>query len=276
MNKPAFQNGHFYSPIVNIKEIKADESRIWPERPTIHGIDFNDKGHLDFIDFCHTIMPEFDYPYEPNPELKGWEFYFNNSQFSYLDPHVLFAMLRRRKPKRMIEIGSGFSSLLTADVNRNFLNNSLNFSCIEPYPREFLTKRIEGISEVIVDKVMNVPIDYFQELDKGDILFIDSSHVCKTGSDVNHIYFNIIPTLKKGVHIHIHDIFFPFDYKKEWVIDERRSWSEQYLLQAMLMYSNRFEVTFGCNYATFYFPDKIKSMLNGKFYGGSSFWIKTL
>jgi len=123
----------------------------------------------------------------------------------------------------MIEVGSGFSSLLIADVNTRFLNNSCKFQCIEPYPREFLVGGVAGVSELIVQKVQDIPPGYFETLDEGDILFIDSSHVCKTGSDVNFLYFEILPRLKPGVLIHIHDIFLPLEYPQEWVIDENRS-----------------------------------------------------
>jgi len=176
----------------------------------------------------------------------------------------------------MIEVGSGYSSLLTADVNRRFLNNELALTCIEPYPAPFLLEGVPGMSELIESQVQDVPLSTFERLQSGDILFIDSSHVSKTGSDVNTIYFDIIPRLKRGVLIHIHDIFLPADYPKEWVIDEKRCWNEQYLLRALLMFSHAFEVVFGCAYAAYQHADWVKKALGGELYGGGSLWIRKI
>ncbi len=176
-----------------------------------------------------------------------------------------------------IEVGCGYSSLLTANVNSEHLNNSVDFTCIEPYPRPFLQKPVPGLNKVIVKKVQQVDKSVFETLDKGDILFIDSSHVSKTGSDVNYLFFEILPILKKGVKIHIHDIFFPHDYPKEWVLDENRSWNEQYLLRALLMYSEAFKVLFGSSYAHDKYPEIVANSLgleDNRSLSGSSFWIE--
>jgi hypothetical protein len=117
----------------------------------------------------------------------------------------------------------------------------------------------------------------FSILERGDILFIDSSHVAKTGSDVNYLYFEVLPRLASGVHMHIHDIHMPHEYSREWVIDENRSWNEQYLVRALLMFSNGFRVTFGCNFAHSKFPELVRQALklpNGRSFGGGSLWIE--
>ena len=127
--------------------------------------------------------------------------------------------------------------------------------------------------------MQSVPLTEFDELDAGDILFIDSSHVSKTGSDVNFLYFQVLPRLKPGVHIHIHDIFFPHDYPPEWVIGERRSWNEHYIVHALLMYSSGFRVEFACNYAFNTFPQLVGEALrlpNERAFGGASLWITKL
>ena len=157
------------------------------------------------------------------------------------------------------------------------MNGSCNFQCIEPYPRDFLVAGVAGISELITQKVQDVPLNMFEKLQKGDILFIASSHVCKTGSDVNFLYFEILPRLKSGVMIHIHDIFLPFEYPVEWVLDENRSWNEQYLLRALLMYSDTFRVFFACNYAYMEFSGLVSKALDlpsGRGLGGGSFWLE--
>jgi hypothetical protein len=179
----------------------------------------------------------------------------------------------------MIEVGSGFSSLLTADVNARFLSGGMHFSCIEPFPREFLKSPIPGLSELIIEKVEDLPFSLFEELNEGDVLFIDSSHVSKTDSDVNYLYFEILPRLKPGVYVHIHDIFLPCEYPQDWAIEANRSWNEQYLLRALLMYSTQFEVVFGCKNAEVKYRPLIAEALGkpvNKVFGGGSFWIKKI
>lgn len=276
--KMAHEPGHFYSPVVNPSDLIPRQEEIWCENPVIQGIDFNQEYHQEVLtEFFPKYTSQYKYVEKEEETQSDTEYYTQNSQFSWLDSRTLFVLLNQWKPKRVIEVGSGFSSLLTAHVNHNHLNDSIEFSCIEPYPREFLKKKIPGLNKVIVEKVENVERSVFTELEAGDILFIDSSHVAKTGSDVNFLFFEILPILQKGVKIHIHDIFFPHEYLKEWVIDENRSWNEQYLLRALLMYSDTFKVLFGCSYAQHKFPDLVVKALNhekGHGFGGGSIWIE--
>ncbi len=280
----AFRNlyypiGHFYSPIVDVEELKAREATLWSPRLTVEGIDFQDEQHRQILETIHkTELVKYDYAehYE-GQEFELRHFYTRNSQFTWLDSRTLFAFLVHWKPRKIVEVGSGFSSLLMADVNQRFLNNECEITCIEPFPRVFLTSNLQGISSVIQKKVQDVPLEVFDQLEAGDILFIDSSHVSKTGSDVNHLFFEVLPRLKSGVRIHIHDIFLPMEYVREWVIDENRSWNEQYLLRALLMYSTAFKVLFGCNYAFLKFPELVQQAINhpkGYAFGGGSFWIE--
>jgi len=269
--------GHFYSPVVDPSEL--DPESLWPQSPPpILGIDFNDASHERILTEAFTrFISEYDYPehLEETPELA--DFYTRNSQFSWLDPRALFVLLRQWRPKRMIEVGSGFSTLLAADVKQRFLGNEMQLSCIEPYPRPFLRQDKLGIDWLIEEKVQEVPYEVFQELQAGDILFIDSSHVAKTGSDVNYLYLEVLPRLAPGVIIHIHDIFLPNEYPYEWVMSHNRSWNEQYLLRALLMYSSAFRVIFGCSYAFHRFPDQVREALaheKGHAFGGGSFWIE--
>lgn len=188
-------------------------------------------------------------------------------------------LMRAFRPRNIIEVGSGYSSLLMADVNQRFLDGSANIVCIEPYPREFLARGIPGLSKVLVQRVQDVPLDSFESLDENDILFIDSSHVGKTGSDVNYLFFEVLPRLRRGVVIHVHDIFLPADYQQDWAITENRSWNEQYLLRALLMYSNRFIPYFGCNYAWLQHRERVIAALNlpsGAGFGGGSFWFRRI
>ncbi len=277
--KTAHSNGHFYSPVVDPADLKGRISELYPVDPVAPGIDFNPASHEQLIEHALArFMPEYDYPEVGAEDAELNFFYTQNSQFSWLDSRALFCFLRLWQPKRIVEVGSGYSSLLMTDVKRRFLGPNTTLQCVEPYPRPFLHKHELGF-ELIEKRVQEIPIEFFTSLEAGDLLFIDSSHVCKTGSDVNYLYLQVLPQLKAGVRIHIHDIFLPHEYLKQWVIDENRSWNEQYLLQALLMFSNGFRVLFGNYYAFQTFPEAIIAALNhpkGHGFGGGSFYIERM
>lgn len=274
--RSSFPNGHFYSPVTDPVELIDRQGEIWPTSPRpCLDIDFNDDSHRRILtEWFPRNFPDYDYP---EHESASGQFYTQNSQFSWLDSRSLFVLLKELKPRRVIEIGSGFSTLLTADVNHRFLGSQIDFSCIEPYPTEFLKGKIPGMNKLLVRKVESLELGFFESLEPGDILFIDSSHVSKTGSDVNHIIFEILPRLTSGVLIHFHDIFLPFEYPKDWAVTENRSWNEQYLLRALLMNSDAYKVLFGCNYAHYKFKELLVKGLNlpgGRTFGGGSFWLE--
>jgi hypothetical protein len=148
--------------------------------------------------------------------------------------------------------------------------------CIEPYPRPFLAAGVPGVSELVEQRLELSDLTRFDRLEPGDVLFIDSSHVAKTGSDVNILYFDVLPRVSSGVHVHIHDIFLPHDYPVDWVLGENRCWNEQYVVRALLMYSQRYRPVFGSAYAMHRFPDLVAAALGrapGRGFGGGSLWI---
>lgn len=280
----AFPDGHFYSPVNDPEELRHRESEIWPpEAAEPPGLDLALGAQRRLLEGMREVAQDFDYPHrkdldesDDREQASGdarFAFQDGNGLFDGLDARMLFCMLRHAAPSRMVEVGSGFSSLLTADVNRRFLDAEMEFTCIEPYPRPFLTAGVPGITDVIVERVERVGLEPFTGLESGDVLFIDSSHVTKTGNDVNFLYFQVLPRLEPGVLVHIHDIFFPDDYPKTWVLEQGRSWNEQYLVQALLMFSDGFEVVFGSHCATRFFPEVVESLFSGS-YGGGSLWIR--
>ena len=268
--------GHFYSPIVDVAELRKHDARIWPANPTVLGIDFNDRHHERVL---REYFPLFhrDFAYPARPDGTPLTFHTDNDQFGWLDCRALFVLLRAWRPKRFVEVGSGFSTLLVADVNRRFLDGSMRISCIEPFPRAFLRLPALGLERLVASKVQDVDPALFDQLDAGDVLFIDSSHVAKTGSDVNHLCFEVLPRLHPGVRIHFHDIFLPTDYPKQWVLEQNRSWNEQYVVRALLMYSTHFKVLFGSSYAFCAHADALRAALedpSGAYYGGGSLWLE--
>jgi Methyltransferase domain len=279
MNKPIYPYGHFYSPIVDTQDVANRAGKIWQDRNDVLGIDMNAAKHLEILsEWFPQFISEYDYPDFGDPQ-NPVGFFSQNDQFSWLDSRALFVFLRKIRPNRFVEVGSGFSSLLVADVNSRFHNNECELICIEPYPRDFLRRGFNGLTRLIEQPVQNVAFNEFHRLEKNDVLFIDSSHVAKTGSDVVHLFLTVLPQLKSGVLIHVHDVFLPLEYPKAWVIDQNRSWNEQYLLHALLLFSSRFRVVFGSAYAAQVHGASVVKALareDGHGMSGGSFWIEVL
>jgi predicted O-methyltransferase YrrM len=274
-------HGHFYSPIVDVDDLRARTSELWPSPPDPGiGVDYRDAAHRDFLNGQFAaLVGDYDYPdTDPTPDKPNDTTFFTfNGQFEWMDARVLFVMLRAIAPKRIIEVGSGFSTLLMADVNRRYLNSRTSITCIEPFPRPFLANAERGLGTLVQQKVQDVPLAMFETLEAGDILFVDSSHVSKTGSDVNYIVFEVLPRLRPGVIVHFHDIFLPAEYPQEWVLNEKRSWNEQYVIHALLMYSSAFRVRFGNAYAFFFHRDLIAQAIgvpDHLVWGGASLWLE--
>jgi len=166
--------------------------------------------------------------------------------FSYGDGIVLYSFLRHFKPRRIIEVGSGFSSAAMLDVNELFFAGSIALTFIEPDPARLfaLFKSADEVNcTVIREPIQKVPLELFRGLSKGDILFVDSSHVVKIGSDVLHLIAHVLPALEKGVLVHFHDILWPFEYPQKWLVSGR-AWNEVYFLRAFLQYNNSFEIVY--------------------------------
>lgn len=271
-----FPIGHFYSPIANPLDITERAEKIWHHTDTMLGIDLNIEKQLELLEHLKPYVASIDYPIENNGDDSC--FFYKNDQYPALDAEFLYTALCHFKPKTMIEIGSGYSSLITADVNKRILNNQLNFYCIEPYPRQFLLDGVAGITQLIQKKVEDIEQTFFDCLNDGDILFIDSSHVSKIGSDVNFLFFEIIPRLKKGVIVHIHDILLPDEYPKSWAIEQGRNWNEQYLLRAFLQFNSDWEVMWSTCFMQTRYSEKIQAVFP-RFTvlgGGGSFWIRRI
>jgi predicted O-methyltransferase YrrM len=273
-----FDPGHYYSPMYDPRELLAEpaRSRIWP--PTPHerpGIDFREQAQRSFMVDVLGAQERLVLRADGDPE--DGEYYALNGQFPPLDAWVLEGMLRDLRPQRMIEIGSGFSSLITAQVNRELLGGELEFVCIEPYPRGFLSAGVDGIAELVVSKVEDVPLERFEALGDGDVLFVDTSHVIRTGNDVAWIYGQILPRLKPGVRIHIHDVFLPGDYPEQWV-REGWGWNENYLVEAFLQFNSAFEILFGAQWALHHARDEIAiacpQFAQAPERGGGSLWLR--
>jgi hypothetical protein len=169
---------------------------------------------------------------------------FDNTNYSWGDGSMLYAILRHQRPRRVIEIGSGWSSACTLDTVEQYLQGNCELTFIDPHP-ELLFGLIGGAAtqiRILKSPVQKVPLSIFNELRAGDILFIDSTHVLRTGGDVCFELFEILPRLAPGVLVHFHDMFWPFEYPRSWVIDENRSWNELYAVRAFLSYNAEWQI----------------------------------
>jgi hypothetical protein len=264
--------GHFYSPVPDLGEIEAQADRLFGPRRTVPGVALRVEEQLALFRTLAALARES--PLEPVPGGAA-RYGLDNPSYGIGDASMLQAMLRHLRPRRYVEVGSGYTTALALDVNERFLGGALSVTAIEPYP-ELLRQvtRPGDPVEVLAQPVQSVAMERFTSLESGDVLFIDSSHVLKTGSDVRFLYAEVLPVLAGGVHVHVHDIFWPFEYLRHWV-EAGRAWNECYLLQAFLAYNGAFEIALWNHYlATEHrdlVADELPAMLETP---GGAFWMR--
>lgn len=253
--------GHYYSPIPSIEEIKLRENEIFAiSSKEIPGLDLNENEQIYLVDMLKKYYPEMPFGLYKKNNLR---FCFENMYFDYTDAIFLYCMIRYLKPRKIIEIGSGYSSCVMLDTNELFFDNAISCTFIEPYPERLLSlikKEDVNMHEIIHKKLQDIDINKFSELSEGDILFIDSSHVSKIGSDVNYILFKILPYIKSGIYVHFHDIFYPFEYPKKWIYDLGKAWNEAYLLRAFLQYNHSFKIQVFNDFIERFHKEKLHEM----------------
>lgn len=267
--------GHFYSPIPSITEVQRREDSVFGNISSeLLGINLYKQDQICLFEKFVPFYKELPFKAE---EQKNLRYYFQNPAYSYSDAIILYCMIRHLKPKRMIEIGSGFSSCVMLDTNEFYFDGSIKTTFIEPYPdllMSLISEEDKKKVNIIPKCLQDVEFSVFQELRANDVLFIDSTHVSKINSDVNRIFFDILPRLASGVYIHFHDIFYPFEYPKNWIY-AGIAWNEAYILRAFLQYNDDFRVVFMNTYMEHFFEDmfdkKMPLCLKNK---GGSIWIR--
>lgn len=234
---------HYYQPLINPKKhlkksLRADRN--------LKGIDWNIEKQLGILHQFHFSEELKKFPLEKQTDT---EYYYNNNMYSSGDSEYLYNMVRLFKPKRIIEIGSGNSTLMVINaIQKNKIEHSeyqCQHICVEPYEQPWLEKVKVELKR---NKVEEIDLSFFKMLEENDILFIDSSHVIRPQGDVLFEILEILPILNPGVFIHIHDIFTPKDYLDEWIYEDKKLWNEQYLLEAFLSFNPNFEIIGAVNY----------------------------
>lgn len=234
-----FPFNHYESPFASEQELKKYD--LENQNDALLGIHLNSERQEEML----PSILQYGLEFINRQSERGFRYRAENTYYNLTDAAVLHSMIRQFAPKKMIEIGSGFSTCVMLDTNEEWLSHSASITCIEPDPGRLLSN-IKGKEDQIIlipEFVQNVPLDEFESLEENDMLFIDSSHVTKACGDVPYEYFQIFPRLKKGVIIHIHDIFFPFTYPLEW-LRKGRSYTEAFLLRALLMNNDQYEILF--------------------------------
>ena len=237
--------GHYYSPIPDLDDIKKRRASIFKKDGIdLKGIDLHKEEQFALLQQFSDYYKEI--PYNFNSQAPGKTRYqVNGIWYKYSDAVMLYSVMRHFKPGHIIEVGSGYSSAIMLDTNDLFLGSKTDVTFIDPYPERLLSLLKDEDKtkyKVISDIIQDVDIALFKELESNDILFIDSSHISKTGSDLNHILFEILPVLKPGVLIHFHDIFYPFELPESWVLERKWFWNENYILRAYLTGNKDYDI----------------------------------
>lgn len=240
---------HYYSPIPDIADLR--KRQVWQKKSALPGVDFHPERQLQLLsELGAKYGKECDWPAASTG--KPQEFYTENNSFSFGCAASLHTLLRAHKPRRAFEIGSGNSSLIfSGALARNAAEgHPCEYIVVDPYPAPLLQPALPCLSRVIPERVELLAPSFFEALEANDVLFIDSGHTVRTGSDVNFLFLEVLPRLAPGVIVHVHDISLPYEYSEVYFTNPsfRMFWTESYLLQAFLAFNSTFEVLLGLSY----------------------------
>lgn len=247
---------HFFFPI---PDTAALNDKLWDRESELAGVNMNIEMQMYLLtEVFPKYMQETLYPAESTG--KSNEYYYANGSFGPVDAEVLHCMIRHFKPRRVIEVGSGYSTLVSAKaclLNKQKDGVQSELVAVEPYPNQALRQGFPGLTELIDKPLEQVDLGLFSGLEANDILFIDSTHVLKIGGDVKYLYLEVLPRLAGGVLVQCHDIFFPIEYPKQWIMENHWFWTEQYLVQAFLAFNSKFDVLWASQYIKRRHPDML-------------------
>jgi Methyltransferase domain len=236
--------GHFYSPVTDPRELEADAARIFDRDTPPAGVDLREAEQVRYAERMAAHYGSLEFGAEARPGLR---YRYENPAFSYGDGIALACTLLIHRPANLIEVGSGYSSAAALDVVERKLGWATRCLFIDPYTdrlESLLRPEDRGKVEILRARVQEVGPSVYDRLGPSDVLFIDSTHVVKTGSDVAHHLARVLPRLRPGVLVHFHDVFYPFEYPEEWAVAENRSWNELYCLHAFLHSNPDWEIVF--------------------------------
>jgi methyltransferase family protein len=240
----------FYSPIPDLASIPDST---WERESDLAGIHFDLDEQLVFLERHRRELAEFAPP-------SGY--YLDNGAYGPVDADVLYAIVRAAKSTRIVELGSGYTTLLIAEANRrNELDGAgADFRAYDPYPG-VVKGSLSGLTELARTPAEELPAEAFSALGENDLLVVDTTHTVKTGGDVNHVVLDVLPLLRPGVLVHFHDIFLPWEYPRKWAEDYGLYWAEQYLLQAFLSLNREYEIVCALHAISRRHPDRLRDLV---------------
>jgi len=261
---------NFYSNIPSIEDIETSFEYKEPGAEVYNHHLFNKDKMNSIIEQLYGYADEFNPPTDGDADNPA-DFFWKNPAFSYSDAMMYYCMIRHFKPARILEIGSGFSTLVAQAALRK--NQTGTLTLIEPYPKPFL-KKLDTVDNLIESFVQNIRVhDMLGLVEQSDIWFIDSTHTVKTGSDCLYLYLKIMPQVTKDIPVHSHDIYLPFGYPHKLILEKHIYWTEQYLLYAYMLDNPKIEVLYSSAYAYAFLRNTLNRLMNQKYgSGGSSIW----
>lgn len=249
----------YYSPVVDPALLTPD---LWSQPRPTPGLEIDAFAHLDFLE--HDLLPhlhEFQPPVFQEQARSG--FYLANRYYGPVDAQILYAMIRHFKPRRLVELGSGFSTLVSLAAARMNEKDGhpVDHRVFDPHVGDHMQMSAAKLERIERVAATRVPLGEFLALASGDVLFVDTTHTVKPSGEVNYVVLEVLPVLRPGVIVHVHDVFLPWEYPRHWIEDLRRHWTEQYLLQAMLSCNPRFEVLFASHAVARAAPERLRSSI---------------
>lgn len=263
---------HYYSPIPDLAQLPTDT---WTREAELPGVSFDPGGGLEYVrNELAPYLAEYQPPEQPLADPR--RYHLNNGFYESLDAELLYAMVRRWSPNQIIELGSGMSTLVIGDAReRNGQAPRDGYTVFDPYARPDLIPALGRVANLRAVSATDVPLDEFDALTAGDLLFVDTTHTVKIGGDVNRVILDVMPRLAPGVIVHVHDIYLPWEYPQEFFAERRFFWAEQYLLQAFLAFNDQFEVLFGAHALARLYPEEMAFLVPNMRYGKpSAFWLR--
>lgn len=245
----------YYSPIPDTRSLRR-KPQLWLSELSLNGLELSVDEQKSLVTNIHSLFHE-EYMVFPLEKTKDpTQYCLNNSSFGFVSGQMLYGMIRYFKPRKIIEVGAGYSTLASlAALKRNAEEgHNYEFTTIDPYPPPWL-KIDTSYMQLVAKKVEDIHKSFFDTLSENDMLFIDSSHTVKIGGDVNFLVLEVLPRLKKGAIVHIHDIQFPYEYPPIYALENHQFWQEQYLVQAFLMYNSSFRILWCASYMHHKYPN---------------------
>jgi hypothetical protein len=248
----------FYSPIPDLRTIPES---VWEGENELAGIHFALEQQLGYLDDLSPYLTEFRPMEQSNGESD--KYFLDNGSYGRVDADVLYAIVRATKPSRIIELGSGYTTLVVAQacLQNEREGVAVEYSAFDPYPAA-ARPDLPGLTELVRVPAEELPVARFAALRANDLLIVDTTHTVKIGGDVNHVVLDVLPRLGSGVLVHFHDIFLPWEYPRKWAEEYGLYWNEQYLLQAFLSLNDQFEILCALYALARRRPDKLRELIS--------------